>query len=297
MVEKRKNKNLSIDRYYHELSLSKNITLDEALRIQSELTKELTKAAIASNRTGDSIIFGEASVKSQMISEIVNVLFEESYGEKKELNDALQEGMSSSKDASEKLSEEFRQVVLANKQAVKKFDEIRKNGGENNSTDNKQSASISDEKQNNSERTTTVSQVIQTREKGTNNDNIMAKKQNDKPFEDNNNNSSNQNETNNVKNALIAQLKAEIAELKKNLNSNSGEKKSFLTEKEAQLVELEGKKDKGQKQDSKNNNSKESNLTSILLPIGIISAMSLVIFSAFWIVKRRKSLRRIKIRK
>jgi len=72
------------------------------------------------------------------------------------------------------------------------------------------------------------------------------------------------------------------------------EQKNVLAQKEAKLNELKGEKhNKSQEQISKNNNSKKSNLTSILLPIGIVSVL-LLTASAFWIIKKRKSLKKIK---
>jgi hypothetical protein len=168
---------------------------------------------------------------------------------------------------------EIRRVALADKETVKKVDEMRKNGDcvachSENNTNKQQPVSTSNKEQNNKSI-------------------VVVKKQNNKQLENNNSPGQIKDNINVDKATLIAQLKREITELKKNLNSD--EKKTLLAQKEAKLAELESnnKQNKVQEVSGKNNNSKENNLTSILLPVGIISA-SLLALSAFWIVKKRK---------
>jgi hypothetical protein len=203
--------------------------------------------------------------------------------------------------------EEVRRAALADEETVKKVDEVRKNGccvgchSENvesrSNIDNKRSnnkvslpeksiSTVSDEEQKNKEQQLVIiSQVNQPKEKEENNDNVVAKAKCDKPLE-NNDDFSNQNVD---KDALIIQLKKEIAELKKNLNSD--EKKSLLVQKETKLAELESRQRKGSEGLSNDKNN------GLSLPIKIAIGSGIVLVLTVLLVGIVKSLKRIKIRK
>jgi len=289
-----KNKNLSINRYYQELGLSENITIEEALRIQTKLSYEFVEASMKIGTKND-LIFGKVSAKVQKVNEIVNVLIEEVKNNnqieaQKELNDILhREGMANSEDANKKVLEVVRRVALTDEEAVRKVDEIRKNEGcigchqeqNKNNPDNKPLVSTSNQK------TSELKKQPDDKLKKSSNEQIIHKKTknnnqdtDEQPTDDNLSTQKVNRPTD--KTTLIVQLKAEIAQLKKNLDTNNAEQKAVLAAKEAQLAKLEGKTFANDKV-----NPPKNNLISVILPIGIVLVLLSAVFTV-WRVKSKK---------